>query len=165
MSHIAIARVHEGKDDSPSFLEELKTVTEQIRDRAFGLFQRRGACDGSPLNDWLQAERDLTCVTESDLTEKDSGFQLQVAVPGFAEKDIKVTALPDALLVTAESTHRHEANEGNVHFCEFDGKQFFRRFELPKAIDVDKVTAQLDKGVLRVTAGKAQPKELKASAA
>lgn len=39
------------------------------------------------MDDWLEAERDLACTAESDLTEKDSGFQLQVAVPGFDEKE------------------------------------------------------------------------------
>jgi HSP20 family molecular chaperone IbpA len=43
-----------------------------------------------------------------------------------------------------------------VHFCEFDEKRIFRRFELPRSIDVDHVTAHLDRGILKVTAAKAQ---------
>ncbi len=69
---------------APSFFGELKALTNEIRDRAFGIFQRRGAGDGGELDDWLQAERDLTCATRSDLVEKDSEFQLSVEVPGFA---------------------------------------------------------------------------------
>jgi len=156
MSHIAIARVHNGQEDAPSFLDDLKALTSQIRDRAFSIFEKRGTGEGDALDDWLQAERDLTCATESDLVEKDGEFRLSVSVPGFAEKDLKVTALPDGLVVSAESKHRHEKDEGSVHFCEFSEKQLFRRFDLPKAIDVDKVTAHLDKGILRVTAARAK---------
>jgi HSP20 family protein len=97
--------------------------------------------------------------------EKDTAFELRVAVPGFGEKDLKVTALPDSLVVSAESTHHHEKNEGDVYFCDFSEKQLFRRFDLPKAINVDKVTAHVDKGILRVTAAKAEaPKAQPATA-
>lgn len=156
MSHVAIAKVHEAEREAPSLLAELKSVADRIRERAFNIFQRRGSGDGMALDDWLEAERDLVLPTESDLTEKDSKFQLHVAVAGFAEKDLKVTALPDALVVQAESSHRHEKNEGSVHFCEFGEKMLSRRFYLPEEIDVDKVTAQLDKGILCVTAPKAK---------
>lgn len=164
MSHVAIAKVHEGQSGAPSFLDELKALTNQIRDRAFAIFQRRGIGDGDAVSDWLQAERDLTCATESDLIEKESGFQLNVAVPGFAEKELKITALPDALVVSAESEHRHEENEGDVHFCEFTEKRLFRRFALSKAIDVDKVTAHLENGILHVTAAKARQQNLTSGA-
>ena len=168
MSNVAITKVHKGQDvqeDASSFLEDFKALTSQIRDHAFAIFQKRGAGEGKAVDDWLEAERSLTCATESELIEKDSAFQLSVAVPGFAEKDIKVTALPDELVVSAVSEHRHEKDEGNIHFCEFAEKQLFRRFELPKAINVDKVTASVDKGILRVTAEKAQQEKLAARAA
>jgi HSP20 family protein len=156
MSHIAIAKIHHPEREEPSLLEEMKTWAERVRERAFAIFQRRGSGDGMDVDDWLRAERDLMLAAESELIEKDSQFQLRIAAPGFDEKDVRVTALPDALVVSAESTHRHEKNEGNVHFCEFGEKRLFRRFDLPETIDVDKVAAQLDKGILRVTAAKAR---------
>lgn len=165
MSNIAIAKIHEADREAPSFLAEIKAWTDRIRERAFAIFQRRGSGHGMALDDWLQAERDLTLATESDLTEKDAKYQLRIATPGFTEKELTVTALPDALVVRAESAHRHEKDEGSVHFCEFGEKKLFRRFDLPEAIDVDKVTAQLDKGILRVTAAKAQQTKASASAA
>ena len=156
MSHVAIARVHEGQEAEPSFPDELKALTNQIRERAFSLFQKRSGGDGDALNDWLQAEKDLTCATESDLVEEDSAFRLRVSVPGFADKDLKVTALPDALVVSAEASHHHEKDEGDVYFREFGEKQLYRRFELPKTINVDKVTAHIENGMLQITAAKAE---------
>jgi HSP20 family molecular chaperone IbpA len=45
-----------------------------------------------------------------------------------------------------------------VLLCEFSGKRLFRRLELPAPINVDKVTATLDRGILLVHAPKtAQP--------
>ena len=88
---------------------------------------------------------------ESDLVEKNGQFQLQIAVPGFDAKDISVTAFPDALTVRAESAHRHEKSGADVYFCEFGEKTLFRKFDLPTPIDIDKVTAHLEKGVLLKT--------------
>jgi HSP20 family protein len=76
--------------------------------------------------------------------------------PGFEPGEVKVTALPDALIVSASSSQTHEKNEGNVRFCEFGQKTLFRRFDLPEPINLDKVTAGLNKGVLHLTAPKAK---------
>jgi HSP20 family molecular chaperone IbpA len=72
--------------------------------------------------------------------------------------------MPDALVVQAGGTHTHEGKSGNVRFCEFSEKELFRRLDLPAPIDVDKVSASLDKGILQVTAPKATPKQLTATA-
>lgn len=155
MSHVAIAKIHEAEHEMPSLLDEMKGWVERVRQRAFAIFQRRSSGDGAAaIDDWLRAERDLMLSAQSELIEKDSQFQLRVAMPGFNEKNIKVTAMPGALIVSAEARHQHEKEEGNVHFCEFGEKSLFRRFDLPNNIDVDKVKAQLDKGVLQVTAPK-----------
>jgi HSP20 family molecular chaperone IbpA len=47
-----------------------------------------------------------------------------------------------------------------VYFCEFGQKTLFRRFDLPEGINTDKVTANLDKGILQLTATKARQKAL-----
>jgi HSP20 family protein len=98
------------------------------------------------------------------LIENKDDFRARVALPGFEAKDLEVDAAPNALVVRAESTHTHEGKEGDVRFCEFSGKKMFRRLDLPADIDVDKVTASLDKGILEVTAPKAMAKRLQVAA-
>ena len=144
MSNIAVAKIHEAEREVSSFFADLTTLSDRIRERAFTIFESRGAVPGMALDDWLQAERDLTLGTESDLTEKDAAFQLRMTVPGFTGKELKVTALPDALVVLAKSASRE------------DEKTLYQRVDLPAPIDVDKVTAQFDKGTLRLTAAKAE---------
>ncbi|MGA2717262.1 MAG: Hsp20/alpha crystallin family protein [Bryobacteraceae bacterium] len=117
------------------------------------------------MDDWLNAERDLIQIAESELIETDGKIEVRVATPGFDPGDVHVTALPDALIVKASSTHNHDKTEGNVHFCEFGKKTLFRRFDLPASIDVDKVSATLDKGVLRLTAVKEKQITHRAAAA
>lgn len=158
MSQVAIEKVDEKKAPPPSIVNEVKNLSEQIRQHAFELFERRGGGDGSALSDWLKAERDLFRIPESELIERGEKFEARVSAPGFDPGEVHVTALPDALIVKGYSTHKHDQSEGDVRFCEFDQKTLFRRFDLPEPIDVDKVTANLEKGVLQLTALKAGQK-------
>lgn len=54
--------------------------------------------------------------------------------------------LSGALSVKAVSTHTHSEKDGNVRFCEFGQKSLYRRFDLPEPINLDKVTADMNKG-------------------
>jgi HSP20 family protein len=112
------------------------------------------------VDNWLQAERDVVWSPASELVDDKKEFRARIALPGFDAKDIQVSAMPDALLIQADATHTHEGKSGNVRFCEFSEKNLFRRLPLPASIDVDKVTASLDKGILEVTAPKATPKQM-----
>jgi HSP20 family protein len=156
VSKVEIEKVDGKKAATASVLDEIKELAERVRERAFELFERRGRGNGFELEDWFNAERDLVRIPEAELIEKDGKFEVRMNAPGFDARDIKVTALPDALIVRAESTHRHDGKDGNVRFCEFGQKTLFRRFDLPETIDVDKVSADLDKGVLHLTASKAK---------
>ena len=75
-----------------------------IRERAFSLFQNRGGCGGGDVDDRLRAEHDVIWWPGVELTESDRDFRARIALPGFNEKDLKVTAAPEALIVEAKNT-------------------------------------------------------------
>jgi HSP20 family protein len=154
MSQVAIEKVDVKKDAAPSVFEELRALSERIRQRAFEIFEGRRDSDGTAVSDWLAAERDLLRIPESEMIEKDGEYDVRVSAPGFEPEEVQVTALPDALIVKAVSTHKHDKSEGDVRFCEFGQKTLFRRFDLPEEIDLDRVKASLDNGVLSLTAPK-----------
>jgi HSP20 family molecular chaperone IbpA len=154
MPQVAIEKLDEKNAADTSVVDEMKTLAERIRQRAFEIFEHRGAAHGSAVNDWLTAERDLFRIPESELMERDGKFVARVSAPGFDPSDVTVTALPDALIVKGSAVHKHEQTDGDVRFCEFDQRTLFRRFDLPERINVDQVTANLDKGMLQLTARK-----------
>jgi len=156
MSHVAIQRIHPAEAQSHPVLEQIKSLADRIRDRAYQLFENRGHKDGSDVDDWLRAESDLLTIPKSDLVETEGKFEMQVAVPGFDSNEIEIDVLPDSLIVRAENSHKHETTKDHIQFCEFSEKELFRRFDLPTAINVDRVTANLDKGLLHITAPKAE---------
>lgn len=164
MASVAIQKQREAGQFPETLWQQMNALTEQIRNRAFSLFERRGRTAGWDLDDWLQAEREVLWSPASELVENKEDFRARLALPGFDAKDLEITASPNSLVVQAESTHKHEGKEGEVRFCEFSGKKMFRRLDLPSEIDVDRVTASLDKGILELTAPKAIAKQLKVAA-
>lgn len=164
MSQVAIQKCKDVETIPQKLLRNMEAIADSVRQRAFDLFQSRSGASGSELEDWLQAERDVVWSPASELVEDEKEFRASIAVPGFDAKDIEVSALPDTLIIQAGATHSHEGKKGNVRFCEFSGKELFRQLPLPAAVDVDKVTASLDKGILQVTAPKAAPKQMTVAA-
>jgi HSP20 family protein len=154
MSTIAVQKVNK-PETAPTLFESMDKLFENVRNRAFDLFQRRGAMDGLDLDDWFRAEHDLVWAPESELVETDKEFQMTMAVPAMEAKDVQVSALPGAIIVQGETSHKEEKKEGTVHFSEFNEKKLFRRFEMPAGIDVEQVKATLENGMLRITAAKA----------
>jgi len=153
VSDIAV-RKYPKTENAPLF-EEVERMFDQIRRRAYGLFEWRGRGEGRDVDDWLTAEREMLWSPPAELTEKENAYQARIAAPGFDAHEIKVTVTPRRIVVKAEANQSSDKQKGNVHFSEFAERTLFRRIDLPEPIDVDKVKANLDKGLLLLTAEKA----------
>lgn len=154
MSAIAVQKVKEGDGIPSCWLGDLLQFTEQVRRKAFKLFEESGRPHGHEVNHWLEAERQLLSVPRYELFETAEAIDVCIAVPGFDADEISVAALSDAVLIRAESGPMHEKHEGAVRYSEFDDRALFRRIPLPAQIDVNRVTARLDKGILTIAAPK-----------
>jgi HSP20 family molecular chaperone IbpA len=135
MSNISVRKVSEAELLPRRVMEEMKLFSESIEKRAYDLFLTRGCGGGRELDDWLQAEREI--MPETELNEKDKEFQARINVSGIETKDIEVIATPNAILLESPRAAR-----------------VLQRLEFPQAIDPDRVTAKLDKGILQVIAPK-----------
>ena len=107
------------------------------------------------MDDWLTAEREVHGCAATELAEAEGEFQLKVAMPGFDHQELHVTALPNEIIVQAERSNERREQKGEVRWSEFSTEQVLRRVPLPAAVDVDTITATLDKGVLSIVAPKA----------
>ena len=154
MSAVTVQKVRQ-PEAAPSLFQSMDKLFEDVRQRAFALFQQRGALDGWDLDDWFKAEQDLVLTPASELVETDKEFQMKIVVPALEAKDIQISALPDAIIVRGEAMQKEEKKEGKVHFSELREKKLFRRFQMPAGVDVEQVKATLDNGILRITAPKA----------
>jgi HSP20 family molecular chaperone IbpA len=159
MASLHVEKVRDSEATGMPVIDAIERMLNDTRRRAFELFQRRGCTDGGALDDWLSAERELLSSSPAELIEDERQFRLQVAVPGLDPNNLRITAMPHSIVVRAEAAHHHDKCEGRVHFCEFSERRLLRTFDLHAPIDVDRVSAALDKGMLVITAAKAAKPE------
>jgi len=144
MSQVAVRKVDVGGPSLP----------ERIREKAFHLFEQRGRAEGSALDDWLKAEQEFLS-HGSEFVEKQDAFEIHLPAEGFDPAEVHVSVTSGEVTVEAEHSQKQERKEGDVQISETSENSLFRFFALPSPIDVDKVTAKLSNGVLKLTAAKA----------
>jgi len=96
-----------------------------------------------------------------DVYEDEHNVTLKIEVPGIDEKDIDVRIENNTLTVHGERKFEKEENFRRV---ERQYGSFTRSFTLPNTVDSEKVSANYDKGVLKITLAKkaeAKPKQIK----
>jgi HSP20 family protein len=157
MAQINVQKAANPEDRKLPIFEDIERMTQKIRDRAFAIFAGCGFKEDQALNDWLAAEHEL-CWPASELLEHDQDYALSVAMAGFQPKDITVTATPHELIVhaKAEATSGDKSKSDGEQVCwsEFRSNDVYRRAELPAEIDVNKVSANYDNGMLKIVAPK-----------
>ena len=161
MANVAVQRVEEKTSKPLPLLREIEKQYDDVRRRAFDLFEKRGRELGHALEDWLKAEHEVTGWPAAELTEAESNYELAMTLPGYDPKDIQVTVTPSEIIVHANVETGKKAEKGKCVWTEFRSNEVYRRFGLPGAIDVDKTTAKLDKGMLHVTARKTAKSQAK----
>ena len=109
----------------------------------------RGRVDGSS---WSPAV---------DIYEDEKKIVLKADLPEVEEKNLNVKVEDDVLTVHAERKFEKETKEENFHRIERSHGSFHRRFQLPETVNVDKIDAKYDKGVLKITLPKREEKPKK----
>jgi HSP20 family protein len=159
MSQVQIQRISEPGAKPAAIFEEMAKRWNSVRERAFDLFEKRGCELGHALEDWLKAEREVCGWPAAELTEKSGAYELEIALPGFDPKEVEVTATPQEIFIHAASKTENSGEKGKVIWSEYGSNDVYRHFALPQPIAVEKATAKLDKGILRISAPQsAKPK-------
>ena len=99
-----------------------------------------------------------------DIYEDEHTITLKMEVPGIDEKDIDVRIENNTLTVHGERKIEKEEKEENYRRVERQYGSFTRTFTLPQTVDSERVSANYDKGVLKISLPKkaeAKPKQIK----
>jgi len=99
-----------------------------------------------------------------DVYEDEHNVTLKIEVPGIDEKDIDVRVENNTLTVHGERKIEQEEKEENYRRIERQYGSFTRTFTLPTTVDTESVSANYDKGVLKIKLAKkaeAKPKQIK----
>ena len=100
--------------------------------------------------------RFTTTTPPTNITDLEDGYQIQLAIPGLAKKEVNIQVLENTLIVKGEKTVTSQ--EENYDRREFDYSSFERRFFLGDDIDQDNIIAKHKNGVLTIALTKDKSK-------
>lgn len=86
-----------------------------------------------------------------NIKENTKSIDLEMAVPGYAKKDLKVSVSDHTLTISSERRKDTEEEKSGYTRHEFSYESFERSFQLPDHADAEKVTASHADGVLRIS--------------
>ena len=89
-----------------------------------------------------------------DVREDPDKLVIEADLPGVDEKDISVTLSGGILTIKGEKKSEREEKKDNYHLAERSFGSFERALRLPDGIDEGGVSANFDKGVLKIVAPK-----------
>ena len=101
-------------------------------------------------------------VPATDLEDRGKDFLLKTEMPGFTkEDDINIEVAADSVEIEGTVGWKYDNKTQNYICRERECSSFYRMESLPEEIDVDKVQAKLEDGVLELILPKKTPKKKK----
>lgn len=83
--------------------------------------------------------------------EDKNNLMVEAHLPGYSEDDIEVNIDEGALVINAEKEDKHEDEKKRQYIVRESSSSYYRRIGLPKNVDSEKVNAEFDNGILKVT--------------
>jgi HSP20 family protein len=124
---------------------------DRLKREMEGLFDR--FLDSRPLRRFGEEDEWMPVV---DISETANEIIVYAEIPGVEAKDIDVKLQGDVLTIKGERLREHEEKDENFHRIERSYGSFFRSLRLPSEVEAEKIQANYEKGVLRITIPKAK---------
>jgi len=86
----------------------------------------------------------------ANIIENNDSFGLDIAAPGMNKEDFKINLENNILTISTELEDEKREEGKNYTRKEFYYGSFNRSFTLPKTVDLDKITAEYENGILKV---------------
>ncbi|MBM3285268.1 MAG: Hsp20/alpha crystallin family protein [Candidatus Aminicenantes bacterium] len=86
-----------------------------------------------------------------DIYEDENQLVVTAEIPGIEEKDIEIKVEDSTLSIQGERKMEKETKEENYHRIERAYGSFYRSFTLPNYIDQDRIQAEHENGILKIT--------------
>jgi HSP20 family molecular chaperone IbpA len=145
--------------ESETLLDRAKEIYEAVARRAYELFDVRGRQSGYEIEDWLNAERELLRPLPLEVTETDDRLTVRAEVPGFSEKDLKVSLEPRCLIINGRIEEASEQKTSELLNTSRCSSEIFHSLDLPADIDRAKASATLKSGILELNLPKSAKTE------
>ncbi len=95
----------------------------------------------------------------TNIKETDTGYELEVEIPGYAKDEIKVS-LDDGYLTVAAKKEKKEEESGKHYIRKEITESCQRSFYVGTELTKEQITAKYDNGMLILSLPKAEPKSV-----
>lgn len=95
----------------------------------------------------------------TNIMESDENFRIELAVPGFDKKEIKIDLEKEMLKVFSERENGNSEKEYRVK--EFGNHNFCKTFVIPESVDTENIKAEYTNGILALTLPKKEEVRVK----
>jgi HSP20 family protein len=142
---------------SQAILDQVHKTEKEIAQRAYALYEQRGAGDGHAVEDWFHAESELLKPVPVERIETSNEVMVRAEVPGFSSRDLIVEGDANNLLVrgSVENACLECKKAGNRKCVHTSTTRIFRHVSLPVSVTPRGASAKLNNGVLTVSIPKA----------
>ncbi|MDO6389446.1 Hsp20/alpha crystallin family protein [Pontibacter sp. BT731] len=96
-----------------------------------------------------------------DACETENGYEIEVALPGIRKEDVAIDFQEGKLTISGERRFEKKEEGRRYQMLETQYGTFSRSFYLPDNVNPDKISAQLQDGVLLVNVPKDEHKTMK----
>ena len=140
-------------------VDNFRREMESMMSRFFG-----GTSQFSPLETAAQRtgfpSLDMTGAVSPaiDITETDTAIELTAELPGLSEDDVEVELKDGRLTLSGQKNVTHDG-KGDLRISERSYGSFKRTMTLPDTVDIEKISAEFEKGVLHITMPKTEAQE------
>lgn len=100
-------------------------------------------------------------VPSMDVYETKDAVVVEVPLAGIDPKDVDVSMEKGVLTVQGRNKQEREVDEKNYYRKEIRSGSFYRQISLPAPVKEEKIAAEFEEGMLRVTCPKAVPTQVK----
>jgi HSP20 family protein len=89
-----------------------------------------------------------------DVAELDDSLVITAELPGLARENVELQVVNGVLTIRGEKKEQKEKKSPRMHVFERSYGMFERAFALPQFLDLDKIKAEFENGVLTITVPK-----------
>lgn len=94
------------------------------------------------------------CGMPVEIDEKEKEYCVKAELPGVKKEDLDIDLEKNRLTISAKKEEEHKEDTKGYRKSEFKYGEFSRTVYFPDEIDIDKTTAKLEHGILRIDAPK-----------
>lgn len=106
-----------------------------------------------------EKNHDMVTSPKANVYKSDTGYQIELAAPGFSRDDFGLNIENGVLSVSIDRIEDGKAEALKIRRREWSYNSFTRSFTLPETTNIDGITARYDSGILYVDVPVAAEKE------